>query len=60
VTAMPVHIPRQRTVARVAAHRAVPKPSRPTPFLDLLWMVPLTVASYAVALIGGAWIVGVL
>lgn len=59
MTVMPVHIPRQRGRDRATVRHHV-RAHRPTPFLDLLWMVPLAVASYAVALIGGAWIVGVL
>lgn len=56
MTVMSMTIPRQRAVVR----RAAQKPRRATPFLDLLWMVPLAVASYTVAFVVGAWVEGLI
>lgn len=52
---MTIPVQRGRDRSTVRHHARV---ARPTPWLDLLWMVPLTVVSYAVALVGGSWISG--
>lgn len=57
MTVMTAHIPRQRTIARHAAPRPEPVP---TPWWDLLWIVPLAAVVAAVVLVVGCWIVDLL